>query len=140
MRLVFAIVAMLAAQAVHAQVKCTVAGRTVYQQVPCEGGQRVDTSGAGKADPASPASLQLQREIAAFKRKERVEAAILEREIFVGMTRDELVRSWGNPAKINKTLSAGGASEQWIYRRGKVGYDQYVYLENGLIRSMQSSE
>jgi len=120
--------------------KCVVDGKTVYQQAKCEGGQTVNTTGAGAADPASPASLQVRRDIAAMKRKEIVENAILSGSIVIGMTQDEVVQSWGLPSKVNKTVTGSGTSEQWIYRRAKIGYDQYVYLDNGIVRSIQSAE
>jgi hypothetical protein len=128
-------------QGVQAQpYKCTVEGKTVYQQARCEGGSSVNVSGAGKADPTSPATAQLQREIAAIKRKELVEDAIHAGKIFVGMTADEVILSWGRPSKINATISGRGRSEQWIYRRGRIGDDQYVYVDNGVVTSMQSPQ
>ena len=125
----------------HAQsYKCTVDGKVIYQQAKCNGGTSVNTSGAGVANPSSPAALQMQREINALRRRELVEAAVLEGNIFIGMTAHEVVQSWGNPAKINKTISSTGAREQWIYRRGKIGYDQYVYVENGMVATIQTAQ
>ena len=120
--------------------KCTVEGKTVYQQARCEGGSSVNVSGAGKADPNSPAATQVQREIAAMKRKELVDSAIQEGKIFIGMTADEVILSWGRPTKINASISGRGRSEQWIYRRGKIGDDQYVYVDNGVVTNMQSPQ
>lgn len=119
--------------------KCTVDGKTVYQQTRCEGGSQVNTSGAGAADPTSSAAQQTQREIAAMKRKQQVDEAVLQGKVFIGMTGAEVMRSWGRPSKINRTLTVGRASEQWIYRRGKVGEDQYVYLDDGVVTTIQSS-
>ena len=125
----------------HAQAyKCTVDGKTVYQQARCDGGSPVNVSGAGKADPSSPAATQVQRDIAAMKRKELVERAIREGKIFVGMTADEVILSWGRPNKINSSISGRGRKEQWIYRRGTIGDDQYVYVDNGVVTSMQSPQ
>lgn len=120
--------------------KCTVDGKTVYQQARCEGGSSVNISGAGKGDPSSPAATQVRREVAAMRRKEAVENAVRAGEVFIGMTADEVVMSWGRPSKINSSVSGGGRNEQWIYRRERIGYDQYVYLDNGVVRSMQSSQ
>jgi hypothetical protein len=128
-------------QGVQAQpYKCTVEGKTVYQQARCEGGSSVNVSGAGKADSTSPAATQVQRDIAAMKRKELVETAIRDGKIFIGMTADEVILSWGRPSKVNTTISGRGRNEQWIYRRGKVGDDQYVYVDNGVVTSMQSPQ
>lgn len=117
--------------------KCKIDGRTVYQDFPCANAEKVNLSGAGKDDPTSNSALQAQLEIARAKRIEKVEAAIGNREVIVGMTADEVIQSWGSPDKINKTVTSSGLDEQWIYRRKGVGNDQYVYLENGVVRTIQ---
>lgn len=56
--------------------------------------------------------------------------------IRVGMSREQVYAScWGKPERINKTTSAGGDREQLVYR----GYN-YVYLHNGVVTSIQTSE
>jgi hypothetical protein len=54
-------------------------------------------------------------------------------KIAVGMTADQVRLSWGKPRSINSTIVASGMREQWVY-----GGD-YVYLDDGIVRSMQSS-
>lgn len=120
--------------------RCTVGGKTVYQETRCEGGSAVNISRAGKADPDSPAATQVQREIAAMKRKESVALAIHEGKVFIGMTVSEVVSSWGPPSKINASISGLGRNEQWIYRRANIGEDQYVYVDNGVVTSVQSPQ
>lgn len=111
-------------------------GVVVFQDAPCAGkGETVRILGAGRADPNSPATQYWQREAARQKRSE----AVAEGKVSVGMSAQEVRDSWGNPTKINKTVTGGGASEQWVYRRGR-GLDQYVYLENGVVRTIQSPE
>ena len=40
----------------------------------------------------------------------------------------------------NTTVSGGRRSEQWVYRRGDFGGPtQYVYIESGRVRSMQTT-
>ena len=91
-RLCLTLAGLLTAQTVEAQpYKCTVEGKIVYQQVKCPGAESVNTSGAGKADTTSQAAIQASREVAYYKRQERVNAAIAEGKIFVGMTRDEVL-------------------------------------------------
>lgn len=47
----------------------------------------------------------------------------------------ELVRvAWGNPESINRTITAAGTREQWVYGRG-----DYVYIENGAVTAIQTS-
>lgn len=51
----------------------------------------------------------------------------------IGMTTSELSAStWGNPKDKNKTTTANGVSEQWVYGSGR-----YVYLDNGVVTAIQ---
>lgn len=65
--------------------------------------------------------------------------AIAIRSILVGMYANEVVRAWGRPDKVNATTNTSGKSEQWIYRRDN-HYDRYVYLDNDVVRSFQTSD
>lgn len=123
-----------------AQYRCEDGGRTVYQQHPCPNGKKVDTSGAGQADLNSAAAVAARADVARMKRADAVRQAISDGRVGVGMTADEVVDSWGRPSKINRTITRAGTSEQWIYRRGGSGRDQYVYLENGVVRTIQSPD
>lgn len=50
----------------------------------------------------------------------------------VGMTESEILNSkWGSPKKKNKTTTAYGTREQWVYERG------YIYFENGIVTAIQ---
>ena len=50
----------------------------------------------------------------------------------VGMTESEVYAStWGAPKKINRTETAYGVREQWVYDEG------YIYLEDGRVTSIQ---
>ena len=112
--------------------KCTLAGgQVVYQDAPCataQSGDKVNLSGAGQAQPQSQGA-----------RGDRVAVAISNREVAVGMTGAEVLRSWGRPSKVNTSVGSYGKHEQWVYRHGG-GAAQYVYLENGRVRSMQTTE
>lgn len=55
--------------------------------------------------------------------------------IRIGMTREQVYAScWGKPKHINKTITSGGVHEQFVYG------SSYVYLEDGIVRSIQTSE
>lgn len=69
-----------------------------------------------------------------YKGKEENWELICERKIKIGFTEDELRFSWGNPNKINETTVSGKQHQQFVYS------DQYVYLENGIVTSFQSSK
>ena len=143
MRLVvlFAVSTLLSVGNAYAINKCMgPAGQVVYQDAPCDGAKSVDTSGAGKGDPNSPGSAYWKREAAKNARGVKVQNAVASREIFIGMTADEVVQSWGKPTRINSTVGSYGKHEQWIFDRGAIGRAQYVYFENGVVRSMQSPE
>ena len=42
---------------------------------------------------------------------------------------------WGTPRRINKTVTAGSTREQWVYND-----TQYVYITNGVVSAVQTSE
>ena len=51
----------------------------------------------------------------------------------IGMTAEEVRNStWGEPQKINTTITAYHTTEQWCYSN-----DRYVYLEDGIVTSIQ---
>jgi hypothetical protein len=55
--------------------------------------------------------------------------------IAIGMTREQVFAScWGKPQKTNETIGPYGKHEQLVYNSG-----QYVYVENGIVRSIQTS-
>lgn len=137
----------------HAQVyRCTVDGRTVFSDQPCaeEGnvqevrifdhGPSAEDAAAARAranalrerTAAEQAQGEAQRE---FNRQ--VTNAIAARRVLVGMTADDVRRSWGEPGKINRSVSGSSVREQWVYDRGNYRM-QYVYLTNGEVTGIQS--
>ena len=51
----------------------------------------------------------------------------------IGMSQAEVRKSlWGGPKKINKTTTAYGTREQWVYSGNR-----YIYFENGIVTSIQ---
>lgn len=51
----------------------------------------------------------------------------------IGMTSDEVRNSrWGNPQKINKTTTANGTREQWVY-----SINRYLYFEDDVLTAIQ---
>ena len=121
--------------------KCTLTdGKVVFQDAPCDGkGEKLRILGAGQADPNSSGSAYWRREADRIERKERTEAAIAQRKVVIGMSAEEVRRSWGAPSKINSTINGQGTSQQWLYDRGQFKA-QYVYLDNGVVSTIQSPE
>jgi hypothetical protein len=53
----------------------------------------------------------------------------------VGMTANQVRAScWGKPKSINETITSCRRHEQWVY-----GGSQYLYLEDGILTSIQTS-
>lgn len=51
----------------------------------------------------------------------------------VGMTKEEVLNStWGKPNSINKTTTANGVHEQWVYSIKK-----YIYFDNDYVTAIQ---
>jgi hypothetical protein len=54
--------------------------------------------------------------------------------VSIGMSAEQVRKSsWGEPKSINETITARGKHEQWVYGGG------YLYLENGVLTSIQTS-
>jgi|ERR1035437_8794231 hypothetical protein len=76
---------------------------------------------------------QRQRDEAEKIRQAKFAEAIDHKSIMVGMTTEQVRRSWGSPGKINSSGGAYGSHEQWIYE------SNYVYFDDGKLTSWQSS-
>lgn len=54
--------------------------------------------------------------------------------VAVGMSANQVRKScWGEPQSVNETTTSRGRHEQWVYASG------YVYLDNGVVTSIQTS-
>jgi hypothetical protein len=55
----------------------------------------------------------------------------------IGMTAKQVVEktNWGEPISVNKTVTARGVLEQWVYGDG-----YYLYFENGKLRTIQTKD
>lgn len=56
---------------------------------------------------------------------------ILKGEVKIGMTKEMCRLSWGKPNDINKTVSSGYNSEQWVYS------DNYLYFDGNILKTIQ---
>jgi hypothetical protein len=54
------------------------------------------------------------------------------------MEADAVRLSWGYPKDINRTVTAFGTHEQWIYEK-EFGKRVYLYFDNGVLESWQDS-
>jgi tetratricopeptide (TPR) repeat protein len=58
--------------------------------------------------------------------------SILDGKVTFGMTKEQVIVSWGQPEDVNRTVTTYGVSEQWIY-----GDKHYLYFEDGVLTSWQ---
>jgi len=71
---------------------------------------------------------------------ERAEKLIRLKKVAIGMSRKDVVRSWGKPDKIDSTLSEKGKSDLMIYHRGSAK-SQHVFInELGVVSSVKSAD
>lgn len=67
----------------------------------------------------------------------RVFKAITNFEVFIGMTSEQVVVSWGLPKTINTTTGKWGSQQQWIYGDSP-GETTYLYMNNGKLTAFQN--
>lgn len=144
-------------------------GRTVYQETACANGEQ---KALDDRNARYQAELQLERErrdrqikeaekqrldderkrqeAARDEAKQAKEHARRTKHILppaIGMTEEQvLISRWGRPYSVNRTTTARGMHEQWIYRsvdqsrttgKHEVHRDTYVYLRNGVVYAIQ---
>lgn len=52
--------------------------------------------------------------------------------VWIGMTKEMALISWGNPEDINVTITNYGRDEQWVYGSGR-----YLYFDDGILTTIQ---
>lgn len=54
--------------------------------------------------------------------------------IRIGMTKTQVVNdtAWGEPGSVNRTRTAAGVREQWVY-----GLKRFMYFDNGRLVAIQ---
>lgn len=58
---------------------------------------------------------------------------VLAHKISIGMTRDQVLESLGQPQDDNRTVVPGSVHEQWVY-----GVGLYVYIDDGIVTGWQN--
>ena len=59
---------------------------------------------------------------------------VYNQEVRIGMTKKMVIDSWGEPSKINRTVTESVTEEQWIYS------DSYLYFTNGKLTAFQDEQ
>jgi TonB C terminal len=73
-----------------------------------------------------------RQEISAKPWPEKIKRAVLEKQIEIGMTGDQVTAAWGRPESINETITATSRQEQWTYPG-----PTYLYFTNGALTTVQ---
>lgn len=72
--------------------------------------------------------LSLERQRDAYEKESKRKGGVR-----IGMNKKQVIASnWGRPSSVNKTTTANGISEQWVYD------GSYLYFENGILRTIQN--
>jgi hypothetical protein len=98
---------------------------------------RAKASAEAEAAAEKDRVARLATRRAAYKKKgwsTDVIDAIISRKIMIGMTPDMVREAWGDPEHINRTITAEGTREQWVY-----GLGTYVYFDRGRLSTIQDS-
>ena len=53
----------------------------------------------------------------------------------IGMTKRMIFQAWGDPKDVNRTRTARGMREQWVY--GSIRNRRYIYFEDGIVTAIQ---
>lgn len=62
-----------------------------------------------------------------------IASKILNREIWIGMSKEIAIESLGKPRKVNRTVTPNRVTEQWVY------FTKYLYFEENILTSWQES-
>lgn len=79
-----------------------------------------------------PVDAKVSFEDADWKPLTRAWAAILDRKIYQGMTKEEVRLSWGSPRHSSRTVTRLGVSEMWHYGDWP-GSTTTLWFEDGLL-------
>lgn len=88
-----------------------------------------------KAQEEAERKAQQQKAEEERKQREAEEKARKKSQgVTIGMTQQEVLDSmWGEPERINRTVTENHVYEQWVY-----GYPNYLYFTDGILTSIQN--
>ncbi|MFW1807586.1 DUF4124 domain-containing protein [Acinetobacter ursingii] len=107
--------------------QCKTSTGQVFQDKPCAGSKELENK-------VRKAQSEERARKAAYERQQAEYESRIEPKI--GMTSGQAENStWGYPDDVNKTTTASGVHEQWVYRR--MYKSKYLYFQNGILTSIQ---
>ncbi|AFM41004.1 hypothetical protein Desaci_2029 [Desulfosporosinus acidiphilus SJ4] len=90
-----------------------------------------------EAETKAKAEADAQAKLEAQKRAEeeaKAKALAKTQGVRIGMTQQQVLdSSWGRPNEVNRTVTANGTHEQWVYDNGG-----YLYFDNGILTAVQN--
>lgn len=72
-----------------------------------------------------------------FREQQRFNDLAEQGKVVIGMSGIQVMGAWGSPLDINRTVTSGGVSEQWVYPGQSKYKNRYVYLENNIVTGFQ---
>lgn len=95
-------------------------GTTLYTSTPCTGGKAVDVRPAARPSIPDIPDTQIWHRA---------------RDLKIGMSAEDAQKVWGRPVRINRSTTAAGTREQWVYGYGHK--HEYLYFQNGVLVTIQ---
>lgn len=91
--------------------------------------KRIDQAVAKREAAEQEAAARAERLAAAQEKAQKKRAGVR-----IGMSKQDVIdSSWGRPTSVNRTTTAYGTHEQWVYGGGN-----YLYFEDGKLTSIQN--
>jgi len=113
--------------------QCEVDGKKTFQDTPCKGaGVDENRIEIRVANPTVSNNERSNKHWDGMARQYDLRVATQKREVMIGMTPEQVRRSWGKPSSVNKSYVAGKSREQWVYDKGR-SRNQYIYFDDGLV-------
>jgi hypothetical protein len=94
-----------------------------------------DTCNSRPTLTAQADCIMLLHGVITEKAKKAAQAKMAARPgIKIGMTQEQALASqWGKPISVNRTTTAHGVREQWVYNS-----KSYLYFDNGILTAIQN--
>lgn len=123
-------------QRYHPDASELAAARSVYERAvkDREAARKKAEAEAARREAERRAKMKpIERIMEKYGCDEDIATLIHHRQVCIGMTADQCRASWGRPYRVNRSTGSYGVHEQWCYE----GYN-YLYFENGILRSIQN--
>jgi len=82
--------------------------------------------------------LRGDKDLQSKKWSQEVKESIINSDIALGMTEEQVIYSWGSPKRTSRSVGSWGVHKQWIYEYSFLHRrysDTYLSFENGILTS-----